>query len=123
VLLALAIAASIATRITIPLRDPNFRGASPAALLRTDPALLYYVTERVVENGGAVPGRPARVARARMARDDRLRRDRDGRAGAGRRLDLPRVRQADGVARVGADRDGDLDLARRARTCSASRAS
>lgn len=50
-----AFALSAATRVVFPLRDPNVRGASAAALLRTDPAFLYYVTERVVENGGAFP--------------------------------------------------------------------
>lgn len=51
----LAFAASAVTRIGFTLRDPAFQGTSAAALLRTDPAFLYYVTERIVENGGRVP--------------------------------------------------------------------
>ena len=47
-LLAL-VAASAALRISVALGDPNFDRESPAGLLKTDPALLYYITDRIVE--------------------------------------------------------------------------
>ncbi len=53
--LVLAFAWSAAIRIHFTLADPAFRQTSAAHLLRTDPAFLYYVTERIVESGGAPP--------------------------------------------------------------------
>ena len=54
-LLVGAVALSAAARIHYTLQDPNFAGRSAAALLYTDPAFIYYVTERVVEGGGLPP--------------------------------------------------------------------
>lgn len=42
-------------RIGTALDDPNFDRRDPTGMLRTDPALLYYFTERIVESGGAPP--------------------------------------------------------------------
>lgn len=53
-LLAL-IAYSATLRIYHTLRDANFDHVNAASLLRTDPALLYYVTERIAENHGLPP--------------------------------------------------------------------
>lgn len=53
--IALAVAWSSAARIRVALNDKEFRGASAPQLLRTDPAFLFYVTERIVESGGAAP--------------------------------------------------------------------
>ncbi len=53
--LVVAFAWSAATRIHFTLADPAFQGTSAAHLLRTDPAFLYYVTERIVEARGAAP--------------------------------------------------------------------
>ena len=50
-----AFAWSSTARIGVALRDPGIAQRPAEALLRTDPAFLYYVTERVVENGGAWP--------------------------------------------------------------------
>jgi hypothetical protein len=46
---------STKARIDAALRDPLFDARHPEGLLKSDPALLYYVTERVVEAGGGVP--------------------------------------------------------------------
>lgn len=53
-LLAL-IAYSATLRIYHTLRDANFDRVNAASLLRTDPALLYYVTERIAQNHGLPP--------------------------------------------------------------------
>jgi hypothetical protein len=42
-------------RIDVALRIPDFTGPESTGLLRSDPALLYYLTERVVDAGGGVP--------------------------------------------------------------------
>ena len=42
-------------RIETALDDPNFDRADPKGMLRTDPALLYYFADRIVESGGAPP--------------------------------------------------------------------
>jgi hypothetical protein len=44
-----------AIRIGAPLRDPNFLTDRPEGMLRADPGLLFYQTERVIESGGGVP--------------------------------------------------------------------
>jgi len=47
--------AGAAVRIGIALASPIFTEHDPISLLRSDPALLYYVTERIVDNGGWPP--------------------------------------------------------------------
>lgn len=42
-------------RIGTALRDPGFDRENPVGLLRSDPGLLYYLVERVVESGGLPP--------------------------------------------------------------------
>jgi len=42
-------------RIDTTLRDPDFDAVDARGILRSDPALLYYLTERIVEAGGGVP--------------------------------------------------------------------
>ncbi|MSR61305.1 MAG: hypothetical protein EXS08_02495 [Planctomycetes bacterium] len=37
------------------LADPNFDAHDARGMLRSDPALLYYLTERILESGGGVP--------------------------------------------------------------------
>ena len=53
--LVLAFAWSSFVRIHFALRDPGFRSGGAAALLRTDPAFLYYVTERIADADGLAP--------------------------------------------------------------------
>lgn len=53
--IVLAFAWSAGTRIYFTLRDPAFQGATAPHLLRTDPAFLYYVTQRIADSGGAAP--------------------------------------------------------------------
>jgi hypothetical protein len=55
VVLAGIVAASAAIRIGCALADPNFDRENPASLLSTDPAFLYYLTERIVDGGGLPP--------------------------------------------------------------------
>ncbi len=50
-----AIAFGSCVRIQTALHDPGFDRADPRGLLRSDPALLYYVTERIVDAGGGFP--------------------------------------------------------------------
>lgn len=50
-----AVAASAALRIVLGLSDPGFDRSNPDRLLKSDPALLYYVVERLVESGGLPP--------------------------------------------------------------------
>ena len=54
-LLALAVAWGGWIRVDTALADPNFDAHDARGLLRSDPALLYYLTERIVEAGGGVP--------------------------------------------------------------------
>lgn len=42
-------------RIAVAMAAPAFSGNESISLLRSDPALLYYITERLVENGGWPP--------------------------------------------------------------------
>ncbi len=51
----LVVALSTTLRIAVALGDPHFDTQSPTGLLRTDPALLYYVTEKIIEAEGGVP--------------------------------------------------------------------
>ncbi len=53
--LALLLALSAKTRIDAAFRDPNFDVERPDGLLKSDPALLYYITEQIVESGGLPP--------------------------------------------------------------------
>jgi hypothetical protein len=60
-LLVVAVVVSAQTRIRLALRDANFSGrdareaSDPRRVLWSDPALLYYFTERIVEHGGTAP--------------------------------------------------------------------
>jgi len=42
-------------RADTALGDPNFDAHDARGMLRSDPALLYYLTERILEEGGGVP--------------------------------------------------------------------
>ena len=53
--LFLAVGAGAAIRIHTTLSDPNFDTADARPLLRSDPGLLYYITERIVDSGGLPP--------------------------------------------------------------------
>ena len=53
--LLLAVGAGAAIRIHTTLSDPNFDTADARSLLRSDPGMLHYITERIVENGGLPP--------------------------------------------------------------------
>lgn len=55
VVLLVAVMFGSAARIHTTLTDPNFDGRSARSLLRSDPALLYYITERIIEGGGLPP--------------------------------------------------------------------
>ncbi len=54
-LVALAIVFSAELRIQVALRDPGFDAQEPRRLLWSDPALLYYFTEKIDEHGGSAP--------------------------------------------------------------------
>lgn len=56
-LLGLLLAVGIGSwlRIDTALSDPNFTADTARPLLRTDPALLYYFTDRIIEAGGLAP--------------------------------------------------------------------
>jgi len=58
-LVALALAAIVFggawVRTAVALDDPGFDRTQPVGMLKSDPALLYYVTERVVEAEGLFP--------------------------------------------------------------------
>lgn len=53
--LAGLVAASAWLRSYAALHDPNFDTENPVGLLRSDPALLYYFVERILEAGGGMP--------------------------------------------------------------------
>ncbi len=53
--LVVAVALTATIRIERTLHDPNFDRSSADGLLRSDPALLFYITERIVESGGRPP--------------------------------------------------------------------
>jgi hypothetical protein len=42
-------------RVRTALADPNFDAVHPEGMLKSDPGLLYYFTERIIESGGAAP--------------------------------------------------------------------
>ncbi len=54
-LLLIAIAGSAQVRIRVARADPGFDANEPRRVLWSDPALLYYFTERISENGGTAP--------------------------------------------------------------------
>jgi hypothetical protein len=43
-------------RVQRTVSDPNFDAHDATGLLKSDPGLLYYLVERIVEAGGAIPG-------------------------------------------------------------------
>ena len=49
------IGVATAVRILVPLASPIFTKHDPISLLRSDPALIFYVTERIVDAGGLPP--------------------------------------------------------------------
>ncbi len=51
----LLVLASATVRVRTALADPEFDAVEARGLLKSDPALLFYVTERIVEAGGGVP--------------------------------------------------------------------
>jgi hypothetical protein len=53
--LLLAVGTGAAIRIHTTLNDPNFDTVDARPLLRSDPGLLHYITERIVESGGLSP--------------------------------------------------------------------
>jgi hypothetical protein len=55
VFLALLVAFGTWFRIHVAVIDPNFDVRDAKGLLRSDPALLYYATERIVDAHGAAP--------------------------------------------------------------------
>ncbi len=42
-------------RFGTSVSDPNFDAQHPEGMLKSDPALLYYITERILEAGGGTP--------------------------------------------------------------------
>jgi len=54
-ILAAVVAASSALRVELAFGDANFDARNPTGMLKSDPALLYYFTERILESGGGVP--------------------------------------------------------------------
>ncbi len=50
-----AVVLSAQVRIRVALADPHFDARDARRMLWSDPALLYYFTERIVENGGTAP--------------------------------------------------------------------
>ena len=53
--LALLVLFSATIRVQVARHDANFAGASAEGLLKSDPALLHYITSRITENGGTAP--------------------------------------------------------------------
>lgn len=54
-LLPLCVFVATGVRVQTALDDPAFDSTDPTGMLRSDPALLVYLTERLVEGGGAPP--------------------------------------------------------------------
>jgi hypothetical protein len=50
-----AVVAGSAIRVGVTYAHPNFQRDRPEGLLKSDPALLYYFTDRIVESGGWPP--------------------------------------------------------------------
>jgi hypothetical protein len=55
-LLVAAVTFGTFARIQTAFADPNFDRESSVGMLKSDPALLFYMTERIVDAGGGVPG-------------------------------------------------------------------
>jgi hypothetical protein len=55
VLLVGIVAASAWLRVQAAFHDPNFDTHSALGMLKSDPALLYYFLERILESGGGLP--------------------------------------------------------------------
>jgi hypothetical protein len=53
--LLVAVGTSAGLRIQTALGDANFDAHDARPLLRSDPGLLYYITDRIVESGGGIP--------------------------------------------------------------------
>ncbi|MAB79111.1 MAG: hypothetical protein CMJ89_07130 [Planctomycetes bacterium] len=53
--LIVLVALGAALRFETSVADPNFDVRQPEGMLKSDPALLYYITERILEAGGGVP--------------------------------------------------------------------
>ena len=53
--LVLLVALASFLRIQLALGDPNFASSPVEGLLKSDPALIHYLTERVVDAGGGLP--------------------------------------------------------------------
>ena len=49
------VAASTAARVETAFSDPHFDPERAEGMLKSDPALLYYITERILEGGGLPP--------------------------------------------------------------------
>jgi hypothetical protein len=49
------VALSTLLRVGVAVADPNFDAERPEGMLKSDPGLLYYITERIVESGGLPP--------------------------------------------------------------------
>ena len=49
------VALSTLLRVGMAVADPNFDAERPEGMLKSDPGLLYYITERIVESGGLPP--------------------------------------------------------------------
>lgn len=54
-LLALLVLFSATLRVQIAQRDTNFANATTEGLLKSDPALVHYITSRIAEHGGTLP--------------------------------------------------------------------
>jgi hypothetical protein len=54
--LVLAVASGTGIRIRTATGDANFDTAHSEGLMKSDPGLLFYLTQRVVDAGGGVPG-------------------------------------------------------------------
>lgn len=53
--LVLGFVAAAGVRVQVALDDPNFDAHEPLGMLKSDPALLTYFTERILEADGGVP--------------------------------------------------------------------
>lgn len=58
----MAVVAVWRTRIELTHAIPDWNREDPRGLLKSDPALLYWFTERIAENGGHVPDELARTS-------------------------------------------------------------
>jgi len=53
--LLVLILATAAARMHVALADPEFDAHDPAGMLKSDPALLYHLVDRMVDAGGRIP--------------------------------------------------------------------